>query len=74
MFTIVIEVRGAVPHNPMYDWRVIVSVDGRQINKAARSKTNPKDVKVSTMIFEEDGALVEGKLIFAKLVGREGEG
>jgi hypothetical protein len=50
-----------------------VSVDGRQIHKSARSRMDLKDVKVSTMISEEKGSLVKGKLIFAKLVGREGE-
>ena len=68
MFTIVIEVRGAVPHNPTYDWKVIVSVDGRQIDSRVRKWKDPKDVRVSSMVSAGNGDLVEGRLIFARLV------
>jgi len=68
MFTVVIKVQGAVTHNPTYDWRVIVTVDGRQINGRVRRRKDPKDVRVSSMVSTVDGDLVEGRLVFARLV------
>jgi hypothetical protein len=64
----VIQVRDAVIHHPTYDWKMVVSVDGRVIKSSSRKRNNPQDVQASSMVSIQDGKLVEGKLIFAQLV------
>jgi hypothetical protein len=73
IFTVIVRVQGAVRHHPAHDWRITVSADGRQIKRSARRRENPKDVRASTLISAENGNLVEGKLIFARLVNRNKE-
>jgi hypothetical protein len=64
----VVRVRGAVIYYPTQDWRVIVSVDGRDLNRAVRRRSDPKELRESTMVSVIDGKPVKGKLVFAKLV------
>ena len=58
-------------HHPMWDWRIAMSVDGRQIKKSVSRRNDARDIRASTLVSEENGNLVEGKLIFARLVNQE---
>jgi len=58
-------------HHPMWDWRIAVSVDGRQIKRSVSRRNDARDVRASTLVSAENGNLVEGKLIFARLISFE---
>jgi len=53
------------------DWRVVVSVDGRQICNTAIGRDDPQQLTVSTMTFEEAGQVMKGTLRFTTLVSAQ---
>jgi hypothetical protein len=67
MFTIVVQSDANINHHPSTHWKTKIKVDGREI-RACFMKNGMAKVKTSRMVSMEDGKLVEGKLIFARLV------
>jgi len=53
---------------PQSAWRATVQVDGRVIDRSVKGNERALPKKVSTMVSEENGKLVKGRLTFAKLV------
>lgn len=53
--------------NPKHDWIIEFRVDGRLVSRLAHRKGIIK-VQCSEINTEEDGQILEGRLVFAKVV------
>jgi len=53
---------------PQSAWRATVQVDGRVIDRSVKGNKLSAPKKVSTMVSEQNGKLVKGRLTFGKLV------
>jgi hypothetical protein len=67
-FTIVFDTRSAFRRHPRRDWQIHTSVDGRQIDRHVKNRKALRGKRIATMVSSQDGQLVEGELVFAKLV------
>jgi hypothetical protein len=67
-FIIVFDTQSALGRHPRRDWSIFASVDGRMICKPVKKRTSKVVTRVGTMVSSQNGQLVEGKLVFAKLV------
>ena len=67
-FIIVVNVGRSLDMGPQSAWRATVQVDGRVIDRSVKGNKRALPKKVSTMVSEENGKLVKGRLTFAKLV------
>jgi len=71
MFNVVIEVRDAAANHPTVDWAIQVKVDGHEVDSCVSRRDDLQQQKVSTMSSSrDDGVLLEGRLIFSRLVGQ----
>jgi hypothetical protein len=68
MFTIVVNVDRTLEMGPQSAWRATVQVDGRVIDRSVKGNKQSAPRKVSTMVSEENGKLVKGRLAFPKVV------
>ena len=53
---------------PESAWRATVRVDGRIVDRIVKGNKQSAPMQVSTVVSEENGKLVRGRLTFAKLV------
>jgi hypothetical protein len=68
MFTIVVNVDRTLEMGPQSAWRATVQVDGRVIDRSVKGNKQSPPREVSTMVSEENGKLVKGRLTFARVV------
>lgn len=53
---------------PESAWRATVRVDGRIVDRIVKGNKQSAPMKVSTMVSEENGKVVRGRLTFPKMV------
>ena len=67
-FTVVVDMKSAILYQPMHDWKAVLFVDGRKIDRRAKKRGGNDPLKVDMIVSMEGGRLVQGRLTFAKLV------